>query len=286
MQRLYFDKTTILGVGLIGASFAMALKGRGISGHIAGWGRKEKNLRTALKKGIIDSYELDPCKACEGSDLVVLATPPGAFPALAKKIRPSLKKGAILTDVGSVKGRLAYGLETLMPKGVYFVGSHPIAGGNKSGIEAADPGLFEGALCVVTETGNTNATALRKVVALWKALGSTVIKMPPEEHDRVYGLVSHLPHLLAYALVNTVADVDESLIGFAGPGFRDTTRIAGSPSGLWADIAVENKKNLLRYIDLYTANLKRLKTYLKKEDRGSLEKDFKRAQKLRERMRA
>ncbi len=285
-MKPYFNKTAILGVGLIGASLAMALRRQGLTRFITGFGRKKENLKRAKRKGIIDSYELDPAKACEDADLIVLATPPGAFLDLTKKIRPSLKKGAIVMDVGSVKGRLTYRLETLMPKGVYFVGAHPIAGGNRSGIEAADPGLFKGALCIVSKTKKTKGPALRKVNALWKALGSTVREMPPEEHDRVYGLVSHLPHLLAYALVNTVADVDESLIGFAGPGFRDTTRIAGSPSGLWADIAVQNKKNLLRHIDLYTANLLRLKTYLKKEDRGSLEREFKRAQTLRERMRA
>jgi prephenate dehydrogenase len=277
-----FDKVTILGVGLIGASFALAMKKHKLSSHITGHGRNLENLKRAKERGIIDSFELNPSKACEGSDLVLFATPVGSFIDLAKNIQSSLEKGTIVTDVGSVKGKLVYDMEALMPEGTYFVGGHPIAGGNRSGIDTATADLFIGAKCIITPTEKTFSDALEKLIHIWKTFGATVEFLNPEEHDRIYATVSHLPHLLAYAIVNTVADINNSYLEFAGDGFKDTTRIASSSPELWRDICILNRDNLLKSLEVFKDNLEKLSQYLRASDSESLEREFKRARTLRE----
>jgi len=278
----FFNRVTILGVGLIGASFALAMKQHGICREVVGFGRREEILRKAKEKNIIDSFELDPAKACDGSDLVVFAAPVGIFTGLAKKIRNSLKQQTIVTDVGSVKGRLVHDMEALMPEGVFFVGGHPIAGSDRSGIDSASAGIFQDAKCIITPTGKTDINAFEKVKAIWEAFGSVIKIIDPDEHDRIYAAVSHLPHLIAYEIVNTVADVDSSYLAFSGQGFRDTTRIASSHPELWRDICLLNRDNLLEYIDIFKKNLDRVSRYLRDSDHESLEKEFKKARTLRE----
>ncbi|MBI4824527.1 MAG: prephenate dehydrogenase [Nitrospirae bacterium] len=280
-MKPYFNKITILGVGLIGASFAMAMKKHGLCRHVAGYGRKKANLIRAKQRGIIDSYSLDPEEACKDADLVVLATPPSLFITLIKKIKPALKKGSIVIDVGSVKGFISK-LEALMPEGVSFVGCHPIAGSDRSGIDMARGDLFKNAPLIITKTNKTNNYTLKKIKALWRSIGSRLIIMGPSEHDRVYALISHMPHLIAYALVNTVADIDKSSLKFSGQGFKDTTRIAGSPPELWADILMLNRGNVLKFTDAFKNSINRLSSCLKKGDRDSLMKKLLKAQKLRE----
>jgi prephenate dehydrogenase len=279
---MYFDKVTILGVGLIGASFALALKKHGLCSEITGCGRSEQNLRKAKDKKIIDSFEPDPAKACNGADLVVFATPVGSFGEVAETIRSTLKKNAIVTDVGSVKGKLVRDMEKSMPPDVFFVGGHPIAGSDRSGIDTAAAEIFKGAKCIITPTENTNKGALEKVTALWKTFGSVIRLLDPDEHDRIYAAVSHLPHLIAYEIVNTVSDMNESYLAFSGQGFMDTTRIASSQPELWRDICILNKDNLLESIEIFKNNLDRVSQYLRAYDSKSLEKDFKRARTLRE----
>lgn len=277
-----FERTTILGVGLIGASFALAIKKHKLSSHITGHGRSLENLKRAKERGIIDSFELNPSKACKGSDLVLFATPVGSFVDLAKSIQSSLKKGTIVTDVGSVKGKLVYDMEALMPEGTYFVGGHPIAGGNRSGIDTATADLFIGAKCIITPTEKTFSDALEKLIHIWKTFGSTVEFLKPEEHDKIYATVSHLPHLLAYAIMNTVADINNSYLEFAGDGFKDTTRIASSSPELWRDICILNRDNLLKSLEVFKDNLEKLSQYLRASDSESLEREFTRARTLRE----
>ena len=279
---MHFEKATILGVGLIGASFALALKKHRLCSEISGYGRSEQNLRKAKDKKIIDSFELDPAKACDGADLVVFATPVGSFSGIAEKISSALKRNAIVTDVGSVKGKLVRDMEKLMPRDVFFVGGHPIAGSDRSGIDTAAAEIFGGAKCIITPTQNTDKGALEKVTVLWKTFGSVIRLLDPDEHDRIYAAVSHLPHLIAYEIVNTISDMNESYLAFSGQGFMDTTRIASSQPELWRDICILNKDNLLESIEIFRNNLDRVSQYLRAYDSESLERDFKRARTLRE----
>ena len=279
---MLFEKITILGVGLIGASFALAMKQHGLCNQVIGYGRMEENLRRAEEKKIIDTFELDPAKACDGSDLIVFATPVGIFLDIAEKVRDSLKHDAIVTDVGSVKGKLVHDMEALMPEGIFFVGGHPIAGSDRSGINAAAAEIFHNAKCIITPTGQTDKDALEKVIAIWKAFGSIIKIIDPDEHDRIYAAVSHLPHLIAYEIVNTVADINASYLEFSGQGFKDTTRIASSHPELWRDICILNKDYLLEYVEIFKNNLDRVSQYLRAHDSESLQRDFKKARTLRE----
>jgi prephenate dehydrogenase len=279
---MHFKRVTILGVGLIGASFALAMKKHGLCSEIIGCSRKEENLRRAKEQQVIDSFEIDPAKACAGADLVVLATPVGSFLDLIKKIRGSLKKDALVTDVGSVKGKLVHDIDAFMPEGICFVGGHPIAGSDRSGIDTATADLFLGAQCILTPTGKTDKNALEAVIGIWTAFGSIIKHINPDEHDRIYAAVSHLPHLIAYEIVNTVADMDSSYLAFSGQGFKDTTRIALSSPELWKDICLLNRENVLESIEILKRNLDRASRYLRASDSEALEEDFRKARTLRE----
>lgn len=273
-DSLFFNKATIIGVGLIGASFALALKENKICKTVTGYGRREENLKRAKDLGIIDDYSVDVLKACEGADLVVLATPAGMFKDIVVQIKDVLQKGTLVTDVGSVKGRLVQDLESLMPEGVVYVGSHPIAGSEQSGIDDARPDLFRNARCIVTPTGNTHRDSVDRVAAVWKGLGSRVHFMDPFKHDEVFASVSHFPHLIAYMLVNTVNAFDGGHIEYAGQGFRDTTRIAMSSPEMWRDISVLNKDNLVKLLRLFRDNLDIMENMLESGDAAGIEREF------------
>jgi prephenate dehydrogenase len=281
---LAFDKITVLGVGLIGASFALAARKQGIAGHIAGSGRNEENLRRAKERGIIDAYDLDPSAACTEADLIMLSTPVGYFGQLVRKCADSFKKGAIVTDAGSVKAGVVHEIEALMPPGVYYVGGHPIAGSERSGIDSATAELFRDAKCILTPTPDSDADAIEVVSGVWRLLGAQVTTMEPETHDRIYAAVSHLPHLLAYAMINTVSDADPSYLEFGGQGFKDATRLAASSPEMWRDICLMNKDNLLDLLLLFQEHLDSLGRHLRAADSASLEGEFERARRLRERL--
>ena len=278
---MVFEKIAILGVGLIGASFGLAMKKKGLCREIAGFGRSAAKLEQAKHRGAIDSFDSDPALVCRDADLIMLSTPVGCFKELAGQISGSLKKGAIVTDAGSVKGDLVFALESLMPEGTHYIGAHPIAGSEFSGAEAAYDALFDGATCIVTPTKRSDQDALKKIKYLWQALGAVVVEIDPESHDDVYAAVSHLPHLLAYAMVNTVADIDQAYLALSGQGFRDMTRIAGSSPELWRDICLLNRRNLISMISVFQKNLDALSSYLTAEDGTSLEREFRRAWELR-----
>ncbi len=277
-----FNRVTILGVGLLGASFAMALKKNNLCDSITGCGRNRENLQRAKERGIIDSLEEDPAAACRDADLIMLSAPVGVFPGLTGLISPVLKNGAVLTDVGSVKGKLVREIENIIPRHVHYIGGHPIAGSDRSGIDSANAGLFINAKCIITPTENSDPDALEQITRLWKTLGSDVLTLSPEEHDRIYASVSHLPHLIAYALVNTVADLDRSYLDFSGKGFLDATRIASSSEELWKDICLLNRDNLAEAIAVFQQNLEKLDQYLKTGNSDSLKNEFLRARTLRE----
>ncbi len=283
-KDIFFNKVTIVGVGLIGASFSLALKEKRLCKTVCGYGKTENNLEKATKLGIIDNYSMDVKKACEDSDLIFLATPVGIFRRITEGLKDTLKKDAIMTDAGSVKGRLVYELESLMPEGVCYIGSHPIAGSDKSGIEDARANLFNNARCIVTPTENSDECAKKKVISIWEAIGAKVCLISPNKHDEIYASVSHLPHVIAYAIVNAVGYVDDEHIDYAGQGFKDTTRIALSSPELWRDISILNKDNVVRMIGIFKKNLNKIEGLLQSGDASGIEVEFLKAQTLRKRL--
>jgi prephenate dehydrogenase len=272
-----FQKITIIGVGLLGGSIGLAAKKRRVAGEIAGFVRSKKNISACEKFGATDFATTDLLAAVSNSDLVILCTPLAQMPLLAKQFLPALKRGAIVTDVGSVKSGVVRELESLVQKsGAYFVGGHPMAGAEKTGVAAARADLFAGAVCVVTATNRTNATAMRTVVQFWKSLGARVLKMDAAQHDLLVSRCSHLPHVVAATLANLVLNPasPKQQAALCANGFRDTTRIASGSPEMWRDIALANRKNLSRSVDEFVAELKKFQSTLKSGEAKALGKIF------------
>ena len=254
---------TILGVGLIGASLAQSCRQRKIVNTIVGFGRNAANLKKAQERHIIDSGSTDLKTAVEGSDLIVLCTPVGSLADRVREMIPFLKKGCIITDAGSVKGALVEEIDALVPDTIYYVGAHPIAGGEKSGLEASSADLLTGAKCIITPTTGTQAEALQRVTEFWAGVGMQTMDMDAHEHDMVFGALSHLPHVVAYALMNTVANVKTEsrgdILSMSGGGLKDITRIASSDPVMWRDICLKNKRPVVTLIDQFRKHWKILK---------------------------
>jgi len=251
-----------MGVGLIGGSLALALKEAGCVGEVVGCGRGKPNLEKALERGIIDRYERDPRLAAVGADLIFLATPVQTLAQVVAEIAPVLKPGTILTDGGSVKAEVVRQIQPLVPAGVDFVPGHPIAGTEKSGAEAAFADLYRGKRCILTPTATTSATALQRVTEMWQAVGSEVVCMSVDKHDRVLAAISHLPHMVAYSLVNAVGSYDhyeENILEYSAGGFRDFTRIASSDPMMWRDIALTNRDALIEMMEQFETFFAELK---------------------------
>ena len=283
-MSLFFNKVTIIGVGLIGGSLAKVMKTHKICGEIHGAGRSRETLEQAVKLGVADHMGQSPAHAVEHADLVVLATPVGTFASIVREIAPHLKNGAILTDVGSVKGGLVRTIEGLLPAGVHYVPGHPIAGREKHGVGAASEDLFRGAKCIITPTEGTDVKALEAITALWTVAGMNVVIMDPEQHDHIFAAVSHLPHAAAYAMVSTVAEFTagaDNYTTFSGAGFRDFTRIAASSPEMWRDICLLNGKNIIEMIEQYQFALNRIKKAVKHNDGRKLEELFRSASDVR-----
>ncbi len=272
-----FNKVTIIGVGLIGGSLALSLKKHALANKIWGWGRSAERLEKAKSRNIIDRATTSLSDAVADADLVVLATPVSTFEGLANEMKEFLKEGTIVTDVGSVKGNLVSELEDILSGKGRFVGAHPIAGSDQSGIEHARADLFEGSTVVITPTEQTDSDALKTIESLWQTIGTTVIITSPEEHDLMLALISHLPHVVAYALVNTADAFDRGFILHSGGGFKDTTRIALSSAELWADICLYNREALLRSIDVFEKEIEKIKKALTEGSRDSILSIFKKA---------
>lgn len=272
----------IIGVGLMGGSFALALKKRGYKGRITGVGRKKANLVRAMKMGMIDDYSTSYADGVKDVDLILLAVPVGQFESIARCIRHNIKKGAIVTDVGSVKAGIVKRLESLMPEGVHFVGGHPIAGKECSGIDCATAELYKNTQCIITPVSRTNKGALKKVTGLWKSLGAKITLMTPERHDQIFGAVSHLPHVIAYALINSIMKVDKNILPHGGRGLKDMTRIALSSPELWGDICAYNKKHLLRALKKFAGSVSQLTKLIETSDWSGLEKEFRKAGEARQ----
>jgi prephenate dehydrogenase len=286
-MSLLFNRLIIAGVGLIGGSLGLAARERGLVGEVVGFGRTEANLRVALERGIIDSYTFDPAAAAQGADLLLLAVPVEATGPTAEKFIPVLPPGCIITDAGSTKERVVTTMERLLPPTLSFVGAHPIAGTEHAGAAAAFATLFEKRLCVLTPTLRTDPTALTRVRALWAGVGMRVEEMDVVTHDQILARVSHLPHLIAFSVMNAllearVANVD--LLGYAGSAFADLTRVAASPAEMWRDICLSNRDALLRAIREFESALAQLKAYVATEDGRALEAAINHARTERQRL--
>lgn len=271
---MMFKRITIIGLGLIGGSLALAIKERKLAKEVFGIARRKTTINQALRNKMVDFATLEPEKGVRDSDLIIIATPVFKIVDIAAQVLPFLKKGAILTDAGSTKGYILESIEKAGLEGVYFIGSHPIAGSEKSGIKSADKNLFKRMYCVLTKTENTNRKTLDKIKRFWGALGMKVIVMSPEKHDRLLSKISHLPHAVSVSLVNSVGIKE---IDLAVGGFKDTTRIASGEPELWKDIFFTNKQNLLKDIRLFKNELSKIESALKSHSSGALLKLLKSA---------
>ena len=282
---MLFQRVAVVGVGLIGGSFALALKQAKACGHVVGVGRNPVNLKLALERGIIDSIEGDPARAAEDADLIFISAPVGQFGTIFQKIGDSLKPGAILTDAGSTKRDVIEAArQALKKKAAQFVPAHPIAGAEKSGAGAANAELFRGRRVVITPLKENPAQAVERVNQAWSTCGARTSQMSPEQHDAVFAAVSHLPHLLAFALVHEVAGRKNAneLFSFAAGGFRDFTRIASSHPEMWRDICVANADKLGAELASYAKKLAAVKKLVTRRDGRALEKLFDEARDARE----
>ena len=281
-----FERVAVLGVGLIGGSFALALKARKLCGSVVGAGRGAANLKQAVARGAIDAAVADPGAAVRGADLVLIAAPVAQFEKIFLAIGPQLAPECLVMDAGSTKRDVvAAARATLGAKISQFVPAHPIAGAEKSGVAAASADLFHGRRLVLTPLEENSEKDVQAAADLWTALGARVTRMPPEEHDRVFAAVSHLPHLLAYALVHDISTRADAaqLFGYAAGGFRDFTRIASSHAEMWRDICLANGDQLLKEVVRFSVQLDEVKRLLEEKDAKALEKLFTDARAARER---
>ena len=281
-----FERVAVIGVGLIGGSFALALKAAGACAQVVGVGRGAENLDVARRRGAIDAVAADAAEAARGADLVLVATPVAQYAGVFAAIGPVLGSRAIVTDAGSTKQDVvAAARRALGARISQFVPAHPIAGAEHSGAAAASAELFRGKRVVLTPLAETAAAAADAVEQAWAACGARPHRMTPEAHDAVFAAVSHLPHLLAYALVHDIATRDDAglLFGYAASGFRDFTRIASSQPEMWRDICVANRVALLAELDRYAAQLAALRPLVERGDGAELERVFGAARAARER---
>ena len=268
---MLFDKITIIGIGLIGSSLARVIMKKGLAGKLCAYDKNPEYLAEAGELGIVDEISDDLGKAVENADLVVYATPVGAYGEITRQIVPYLKKGAILTDVGSIKKYSIREIEKNLPEDaeVVVVPGHPVAGTEKSGPANGFDTLFEGRWYIVTPSFRSTEEAVAKVSELWAAASMKVDKMTPEHHDKVMAAVSHLPHLIAFSIVGTVS------------GFRDFTRIAGSDPTMWRDVFLNNKETILELIQRFVEDLIALERNIRWNEGDKLFELFSRTQKIR-----
>jgi cyclohexadieny/prephenate dehydrogenase len=287
MTEPLFRRLALLGIGLIGSSVARIAKERGgIAGEVVANARTQRSLNRALELGIVDRAELDPARAVEGADCVMLCAPVGAFADLAAAIAPRLAPGTILTDVGSTKQSVIRDVGPLVPAGVHFVPAHPLAGTEHSGPNAGFASLFEGRWTLLTPPPGTDEAAVEEIAELWRRCGSMVEIMEPGHHDRVLAIVSHLPHLIAFTICGTADDLaDETrqeVLRFAASGFRDFTRIAASDPTMWRDIFLNNREALLEMLARFTEDAQAMARAVRWGDAAYIEDKVRRGRKIRQ----
>jgi len=264
-----FERITVIGLGLLGGSVGLAARARGVAGRVIGSGRSRESLAAALARGAVDEIAVG-ADAVRDAELVVLATPVSAMPGVLGGAAAGFKAGALVTDVGSVKGPLADLLPGLLPPGVRFVGAHPMAGSHERGIAHARADLFEGASCVVTPSHDTEPLAVDRVVSFWRAIGARVVLRSPAEHDAQVAWTSHLPHALAFAFARALEAAPAAAREVSGPGFRDFTRIARSDAELWSEILAANRKAIAGPLHEIARRLSELARSLDANDVDSL----------------
>jgi len=280
-----FRKITIIGVGLLGGSIGLAVKRRRLAHEVAGFVRRRASLKDCEEAGAMDYATTDLPAAVSNADLIILCTPLSQMRPRVIAMLPALKRGAIVTDVGSVKAGVVRELESLVQKaGAHFVGSHPMAGAERTGVRAARADLFTNAVCVLTPTKRTAPAAIRTVEEFWKSLGARTLRLAPEQHDALVSRSSHLPHIAAAALVNLVLAParPEFQSALCANGFRDTTRIAAGSPEMWRDIALANRKNLSRSVDAFISELQEFQRVLKRSDAKAISKYFETAKARRD----
>lgn len=285
MPAPIFEHVALIGLGLIGSSLSHAMRRRGLARQITGCARSAQTRETALRLGLVDRVHEKPAEAVAGADLVVLCTPVGTFSRLAQEIAPALKKGAILTEVGSVKAAVVEAIGPHVPEGVHFIPGHPIAGTEHSGPESGFAELFDDRWCILTPLPGTDEAAVAKLKRFWEACGSDVEFMTPEHHDLVLAITSHVPHLIAYNIVGTASDLEKvtekEVVKFSASGFRDFTRIAASDPVMWRDIFLSNKDAVLEMLGRFTEDLASLQRAIRWGDGEALEALFTRTRAVR-----
>lgn len=281
------NKLVVIGVGLIGGSFALALRDARIVKNIVGIGRSQKNMQRAIELGIINEIAPSPASALKDADFVLLAMPVGQTSNIMAQIAPYLQPGTIISDVGSTKQDVIFAARThLAPYLTHFIPCHPIAGTEFSGAEAANTHLFREKHLIITPLAENSKQAINLVATLWQYCGTKVTYMPADQHDRIFASVSHLPHILAFTLMNLIRanteDKADEVLRFAGSSFRDCTRVASSSPEMWRDICLANRETLLKQLDAYQKELTTLRTVLANNDGKTLEELFTKARETRQ----
>ncbi len=285
MSKVLFDRIAIIGLGLIGTSIARAARANGVAREIAGTARSQKTRARVRELGIVDEVLDTPALAAEGAGLVIVCVPVGASGAIAQQIGPHLARSAIVTDVGSVKNSVMRDMEPHIPEGCFLVPGHPIAGTEQSGPDAGFAELFTNRWCILTPGAKASAQAVAKLTSFWQALGSEVDIMDAEHHDLVLAITSHIPHLIAYNIVGTVADLEtdtrSEVIKYSASGFRDFTRIAASDPAMWRDVFLANKDAVLEMLGRFSEDLSGLQRAIRRGDGAALEEMFTRTREIR-----
>lgn len=282
---VHWKRITLVGVGLLGGSLGQAIRRRKLADSVVGYVRRSASIPECEAAGAVDWATRDLEKAVQGADLIVLCTPIGQMEGLAQQMLPNLMPGSIVTDVGSVKAGIVTALESRMASaGVHFIGSHPMAGAEKTGVSAARSDLFLKAVCIVTPTAKSKRAALIKVERLWRNVGSRVIRLTPQAHDELVSRSSHLPHIIAAQLSNFVLGPDHprQQAMLCANGFRDTTRIASGSPEMWRDIALANRDNLQRVLGAFTEELQVFQRMLKAGDAAAISRFFEQAKERRD----
>jgi cyclohexadieny/prephenate dehydrogenase len=280
-----FERVALIGIGLIGSSLSHAMRRAGLARHISGHARSERTRAKAVELGLVHSIHADPASAVRDADLVIICSPVGSYAEIGAAIRDSLKPGAILSDVGSVKQAVIRDLGPNVPEGVHFVPGHPIAGTEYSGPESGFATLFDGRWCILTPPPGTDLAATDKMIQFWRGCGSQVEVMEAGHHDKTLAITSHLPHLIAYTIVGTVADLEEAtkseVIKFSASGFRDFTRIAASDPVMWRDVFLNNRDAVLEMLGRFAEDLTALQRAIRWGEGDKLETLFTRTRAIR-----
>jgi cyclohexadieny/prephenate dehydrogenase len=285
MSDPLFDKIAIIGMGLIGSSIARAARAKGGVRAIAATARSPKTRQRVTELGLADKVVETNAEAVKGADLVIVCVPVGACGAVAKEIGPHLEPGATVSDVGSVKRSVVRDMGAHLPKNVHFVPAHPVAGTEHSGPDAGFAELFEGRWCILTPDAGSDTQAVDRLAAFWRLLGAKVEIMTAEHHDIVLAITSHVPHLIAYNIVGTAADMEEvtqsEVVKFSAGGFRDFTRIAASDPVMWRDVFLNNKEAVLEMLGRFSEDLAALQRMIRWDDGAALEALFTRTRSIR-----